>query len=575
MRRRLYSFVTALVCLCALLPAAFAASDSPTPPGWIPEKNYVVLPGDEVYQSENWAKVLSLRAEAEAGAQLPDAGAEVADTSAGMCYETGLLRLRYAQNAPDAAGAQRAYYSAYRAFSAAASNWKDQNGDQLDSVYYALSLWSNRAALLYDFDYSPYLAVSLDRNLTALGLTLADFYDAPYMDQVSDGDREKVAQAVHAYQNRVALYLDGHQLFAGYNVGGVTAAQPEIRNNRTMIPIRTLAEHLGADVEWVQETSQVVMTRAGVQVIMTLNQTTATVDGKAIQMDVAPYAADGRTLIPARYVAEFFDQSVTWDAENRRVDVQEDKTAVGDSNLEAWALPMGAMLSSLNAGDPSWFGLYSRGLPVAGSGSGAYTTNDPPYKSCRRTLSDDWGIDSREALITTVCSMTLHGHNDSFQEAAGLVNGLSASGYQELLNESGEVDRYMWPQTKALSEKWWDRGILCWDLFRMSNLVQWGYEAGYLTYPEALALLEPAAVRLKEAFSSWDEAYENYLDGYNWWARNDMTGQSVWETSRGKRYLLLKESEATSALFDDALFSCAVLPVPGLSAASLSAALSA
>ena len=91
MRRRLYSFVTALVCLCALLPAAFAASDSPTPPGWIPEKNYVVLPGDEVYQSENWAKVLSLRAEAEAGAQLPDAGAEVADTSAGMCYETGLL----------------------------------------------------------------------------------------------------------------------------------------------------------------------------------------------------------------------------------------------------------------------------------------------------------------------------------------------------------------------------------------------------------------------------------------------------------------------------------------------------
>lgn len=72
-----------------------------------------------------------------------------------------------------------------------------------------------------------------------------------------------------------------------------------------MIPIRTLAEHLGADVEWVQETSQVVMTRAGVQVIMTLNQTTATVDGKAIQMDVAPYAADGRTLIPARYVAEF------------------------------------------------------------------------------------------------------------------------------------------------------------------------------------------------------------------------------------------------------------------------------
>ena len=31
---------------------------------------------------------------------------------------------------------------------------------------------------------------------------------------------------------------------------------------------------------------------------------------------------------------------------------------------------------------------------------------------------------------------------------------------------------YMFPYTKALGEKWGERGILCWDLFRMSNLVQ-------------------------------------------------------------------------------------------------------
>ena len=140
---------------------------------------------------------------------------------------------------------------------------------------------------------------------------------------------------------------------------------------------------------------------------------------------------------------------------------------------------------------------------------------------------------------------------------------------ESLIAQSDEVDAYMWPYTKALSEKWGDRGILCWDLFRMSDLVQWGYTAGYVTYTEALALLEPAATLLCETFSSWDEAYENYLDGYNWWARNNVQGQNVWETERGETYVRMRESEETGYLFDDALFSEGVTPVPGITAQQL------
>lgn len=56
----------------------------------------------------------------------------------------------------------------------------------------------------------------------------------------------------------------------------------------------------------------------------------------------------------------------------------------------------------------------------------------------------------------------------------------------------------------------------------MANLAQWGYVAGYVTYEESLALVEPAAQMAAETFTSWDEFYLNYLDGYNWWARNDV-----------------------------------------------------
>lgn len=93
--------------------------------------------------------------------------------------------------------------------------------------------------------------------------------------------------------------------------------------------------------------------------------------------------------------------------------------------------------------------------------------------------------------------------------------------------------------------------------------MQWGYVAGYVTYPEALALLEPAATLLSENFSSWNEAYENYLDGYIWWSGSD--AESPWDTGRGINYKTISKSE----IFDNTLFQTGVIPVPGVTAAQL------
>ena len=157
-------------------------------------------------------------------------------------------------------------------------------------------------------------------------------------------------------QNRIRLYLDGTSIFD--SVIGADEAPPEIKDGRTMVPIRALAEKLGADVGWDAAMRQVTLVRAGVTIVMTVDSKTAYVNGRAVEMDVAPYITNGRTLIPARYVGEFFGQKVEWDGEKRQVVVTEDKSAVGNSNLEAWALPMGSMLAYLNQGDYRVFGLY-------------------------------------------------------------------------------------------------------------------------------------------------------------------------------------------------------------------------
>lgn len=339
----------------------------------------------------------------------------------------------------------------------------------------------------------------------------------------------------------IEVWVDGSNL--------PLAVPPEVRNERTMVPIRAVAEALGATVEWDQETATVTMTRAGVTVTMTLDSTTATVNGENVEMNVAPYVINERTLIPARYVAEFFGQTVDWYGDKQLVTITEDKSVAGDSNLEAWALPMGAMLAKMNSGSPARFGLYTRSARRA--------------SSCRSILnSGSWNIPDRDDLAYTVLSMTLYGHDSTFREMAEDVKLRTPEERAAISAASDAWPAYMWEYTEYVDEKWGDRGIMAWDLFRMSNLVQWGYTAGYISYAEALELLKPAATILCESFSSWDEAYENYLDGYNWWARNDVLGQDIWETERGKLYLEMKADETIGGIFDDTLFETGVIGLP-------------
>lgn len=524
-----------LLSLCPIVHAEEAVT--PTPPAWLPEEDYLIFPGDPVYEPETWQQVLELREKASAGTLEykecmwnNNAGTW---NSIGKRYEMGLICLE--------AGYE---YGTRTWFGAARPEWAKEHGQ--DEIYYQFYLWEYRCkAMDINYTYDKDDIGRLLNILEALDLTLDDFYDAPFMDQVSEGWRARLARDVEAYLARIDIFLDGKQIYV--------KGEPEIKNNRIMVPLRSVTEGLGADVEWVGDTQQIVITRASNTVMMTLNQTTAYLDGVPVEMDVAPYAINGRTLIPVRYVAELFGQTVTWDGKNRRVDIYEDKSAAGDSNLEAWALPMGAMLNKINDEGPTTFG------PVR---------NASKASSVRNNLASGWGIHSREELITTVLRMTYHGHNASFLSDVVYINSLSPAQYAAYCSSEG-MDSYMFPYTKQLSEKWGERGILAWDLFRMSNVVQWGYAAGYLTYEEALALLEPAAALLKETFSSWDEAYENYLDGYNWWDRNNVLDQDIWETNRGERYLAMKENPDIAPIFDDALFTQDIIPVPGVTAQQL------
>lgn len=86
--------------------------------------------------------------------------------------------------------------------------------------------------------------------------------------------------------------------------------QPEMKNGRTMVPLRVISENLGATVDW--SGSEVTITRNDMIVTLQLNSSTAVKDGKTLQLDAQPYIHNNRTFVPLRFLAETFGCTVNY-----------------------------------------------------------------------------------------------------------------------------------------------------------------------------------------------------------------------------------------------------------------------
>lgn len=91
--------------------------------------------------------------------------------------------------------------------------------------------------------------------------------------------------------------------------------------DRTMVPIRFFFEKLGANVHWHDDSSKITITKGGRNVDIQIDSTHATVDGNEMEMDVAPYIENGKTMIPLRFLSEYLGCSVDWEEETKTASV--------------------------------------------------------------------------------------------------------------------------------------------------------------------------------------------------------------------------------------------------------------
>lgn len=98
-------------------------------------------------------------------------------------------------------------------------------------------------------------------------------------------------------------------------------AQPQIFQNRTYVPVRATCDALGLTIDWNSKTETLTFTRAGVTIAHTMRSKIVYINGEKQTFDTASINKNNRTLMPIRMLAESIGATVTWNNDTRSVHI--------------------------------------------------------------------------------------------------------------------------------------------------------------------------------------------------------------------------------------------------------------
>ncbi len=96
---------------------------------------------------------------------------------------------------------------------------------------------------------------------------------------------------------------------------------PIMSEDRVLVPIRAVAEEMGALVIWDDTVQDVVITTDENRVLFHIGSTVMYKDGNPIEIDVPAQIISGRTLVPVRAAAEALNCFVDWNDTEQTVNI--------------------------------------------------------------------------------------------------------------------------------------------------------------------------------------------------------------------------------------------------------------
>ncbi|MCL2853394.1 MAG: copper amine oxidase N-terminal domain-containing protein, partial [Defluviitaleaceae bacterium] len=199
----------------------------------------------------------------------------------------------------------------------------------LNSAYRSGSLSSSNISLLFEMDLSvdaqqiahlesPVEVRITYENLTSDQLSVFVISDTGRLNQIggvlreSSGEISFTADELGTFAVIRNSQLSTMSLAVGgysYSVDGslrTTDAAPIILNDRSLVPLRIIAEATGSRVDWSHEDRAVTISRYNRELRLFVDMLTPGLDTPAV-------IVNDRTMVPLRFIAESFGSSVVWD----------------------------------------------------------------------------------------------------------------------------------------------------------------------------------------------------------------------------------------------------------------------
>lgn len=131
---------------------------------------------------------------------------------------------------------------------------------------------------------------------------------------------------VHAADD-IKIHVDGVPVLTEYT--------PFIENSYTYLAARTVGEIVGAnEVDWNAEEKSVTLAAEDTDVKLIIGSEYALVDGIPVHTGVTPVIRNDRTYLPVRFIAETFGADVNWDGGTKTVFISMSETETEDTEFD-------------------------------------------------------------------------------------------------------------------------------------------------------------------------------------------------------------------------------------------------
>ncbi|ADC49243.1 peptidase M14 carboxypeptidase A [Alkalihalophilus pseudofirmus OF4] len=111
----------------------------------------------------------------------------------------------------------------------------------------------------------------------------------------------------------VSLEVNGNNL-------GQTSGAFSVQG-RTLVPVRSIFEELGATLRWDSRARKVYVTKDDISIEIPIHKHEAIVNGQNVSLDAPAMLLDGRTFVPLRFISEAIGANVQWNQQTRHVKI--------------------------------------------------------------------------------------------------------------------------------------------------------------------------------------------------------------------------------------------------------------